>query len=197
MGMENVRDGKLLYHLTRINNLDSILAKGLLSRKIVKNNNVNFCDVADKEIISKRTMLGLDEYIPFHFHPYSSFDVAVKNTYQGEKFIYICISRNKAKYKKFKILTRHPLNLEECMLMDYEEGFDAIDWDTMHSKGREDDYDKKVKMAECLTNLSVPAKFFQCIYVSNNETKLSVEKSLEEHGITKKPPYVNVAKWLK
>lgn len=80
--------------------------------------------------------------------------------------------------------------------MDYEEGFEAIDWDTMHSKGREDDYAKKVKMAECLTDLRIPAEVFHCIYVKNDETKLLVEKSLEEYEITKKPPYVNVMPWF-
>jgi hypothetical protein len=47
MGIENARNGKLLYHLTRLYNLDSILENGLLSRKTVKDNNMRFSDVAD------------------------------------------------------------------------------------------------------------------------------------------------------
>ena len=78
MAIDNIKTGKLLYHLTRLSNLDSILEHGLISRKLVKDNGVRFFDIADSEIISKRTELGLDEYTPFHFHPYSSFDVAVK-----------------------------------------------------------------------------------------------------------------------
>lgn len=80
--------------------------------------------------------------------------------------------------------------------MNYEEGFNAIDWNVMHIKGREDDYAKKVKMAECLTNLSISAEFFHCIYVEDNKTKQLVEKSLKENGIIKKPPYVDIAKWF-
>ena len=92
MGINNVKQGKLIYHLTKLSNLDSILKYGLLPRKYIINNNISFGDVADKKIISKRALLGLDIYTPFHFHPFSSFDVAVKNTYSNEKFIYICYS---------------------------------------------------------------------------------------------------------
>ncbi|PSA96911.1 DarT ssDNA thymidine ADP-ribosyltransferase family protein [Bacillus halotolerans] len=197
MAIGNIKTGKLLYHLTRFSNLDSILEYGLVSRKIVKDNDVRFFDVADQEIITKRTELGLDEYIPFHFHPYSSFDVAVKNTYSNEEFIYICISREIAKHNKFKILPRHPLNNEETyQLYEYDEGFDAIDWDTMHTLGTEDRNTKSVKMAECLTNLIVPPKVFQCIYVKSEETRKIVEEKLKAKGITQNPPYINIGRWL-
>lgn len=196
MGIEDIKQGKLLYHLTKLSNLDSILKHGLLSRKHINDNKIQFSDVADKDIISKRTRLGLDIYTPFHFHPYSSFDVAVKGTYPDEDFIYICILRTVAQHNRFKILPKHPLNMEECTLMEYEEGFKEIDWNTMHTKGINDNYTKQVKMAECLTRLIVPAKVFQCIYVKNNDIRPFVEKNLEDNGIVSKPPFVNLAKWL-
>ncbi|WP_019377557.1 DarT ssDNA thymidine ADP-ribosyltransferase family protein [Virgibacillus halodenitrificans] len=197
MAIEDVKTKKLLYHLTRLSNLDSILEHGLVSRKLVKDKSVRFFDVADQEIITKRTELGLDEYTPFHFHPYSSFDVAVKSTFADEEFIYICILREVAKHNKFKVLPRHPLNNEETyQLYEYEEGFKTIDWDTMHTLGTEERYTKSVKMAECLTNLRVPADVFQCIYVKNEDTKATVQQKLQSKGFTKKPPYVDIGPWL-
>jgi len=197
MAIGNIKKGKLLYHLTRLSHLDSILEHGLISRKLVKDNDVRFFDIADSEIISKRTELGLDEYTPFHFHPYSSFDVAVKSTYEDEDFMYICITRELAKHNKFKILPRHPLNNEDnYQLYDYEEGFEAIDWDTMHTLGTEDRYTKNVKMAECLTSLIVPAKLFHCIYVKNEETRSVVRNKLQSKGIIKTPPFVDIGPWL-
>jgi len=197
MAIGDIKTSKLLYHLTRLSNLDSILEHGLVSRKLVKDNDVRFFDIADQEIITKRTELGLDEYTPFHFHPYSSFDVAVKNTYSDEEFIYICITRMLAKENNFKILPRHPLNNEEgYQLYDYNEGFEAIDWDTMHTLGTEDRYTKNVKMAECLTPLIVPAKHFQCIYVKNEATKAVVKNKLQSSGIYKTPPFVDIGPWL-
>ncbi|CAM3309750.1 DarT ssDNA thymidine ADP-ribosyltransferase family protein [Filibacter tadaridae] len=197
MAMGNIKEGKLLYHLTRLSNLDSIIEHGLVSRKLVKDNDVQFFDIADQKIITKRTELGLDEFTPFHFHPYSSFDVAVKSTYADEEFIYICIRRGLAKDNNFKILPRHPLNDEEnFQLYDYDEGFEAIDWETMHTLGTEDRYTKNVKMAECLTPLIVPAKLFHCIYVRNEEIRSLVKEKLQSKGITKTPPFVDIGHWL-
>lgn len=196
MGIDNVKSGKLIYHLTRLSNLDSILKYGLLPRKYIIDNSIAFGDVANEDIISKRSLLGLDIYTPFHFHPYSSFDVAVKNTYSYEKFMYLCLSRSVAENNQFKILPRHPLNMEECNLMDYSEGFEDIDWDTMQSKGREDDYAKKVKMAECLTDKRIQVKCLQSICVKDEESKEIVENKLKAYGITKSPPYVNIMPWV-
>ena len=94
MGLEGVREKKLLNHLTKVANMEAIIKYGLLSRRWLLEHKVVFGDVAAPQIISKREELGLDPYIPFHFHPYSAFDVAVKNTYSTEKFVYICIIKS-------------------------------------------------------------------------------------------------------
>lgn len=112
MAMGDVKNVKLIYHLTELSNLDSILEHGLLSRKDMIEKKLIFEDIADQEIISKRKQLGLDGYVPFHFHPYSSFDVAVKSKYYNSEFIYICVERALARHNKFKILTTHPISAE-------------------------------------------------------------------------------------
>lgn len=195
MARGSVKKGKLLYHLTSLKHLDSILSEGLLPRsKLI--NNIEFKDIADKQIISQRNTIGLSEYIPFHFHPYSSFDVAVRHNYFEEEFIYVCITRELARYNNFKILIKHPLSIEDFILLDYEKGFEEIDWEAMDTLGTEDNYIKQVKMAECLTNLIIPARLFQCIGVRNEEIKEIVEDKLIDHGIIRKPPYVDIRKWF-
>lgn len=62
----------------------------------------------------------------------------------------------------------------------------------MHTPGTEDRYTKSVKMAECLTNLGVPANVFHCIYVKNDKTQAIVQDKLQSKRITKKPPYVDL-----
>lgn len=196
MGLKDTKTGKLLYHLTRLENIDSIFEHGLMSRKYITEQKIKFNDVANLDIISKRTELGLDDLIPFHFHPYSSFDVAVKNTFSNEEFIYICITREGAKHNEFKILPKHPLTIDECTLFEYDRGFNSIDWETMHRLGTDDDYTKHVKMAECLTGKRIPADCFHCIYVKSDESKILIKKKLINKGILKSPPYVDVQKWL-
>lgn len=191
MGIETAKTGKLLYHLTKLDNLESIIKYGLLPRKKVIEQKINFGDIANPEIISKRTELGLDAYTPFHFHPYSAFDVAVKHTYQEQDMIYLCFDRELARMNHFKILPLHPLSAEECVLYDYDEGFQRIDWGTMMEKNRTDDYAKHVKMAECLTEKTIPINHFRCIYVALEDVKEKTIFILNENGVDFPPPFIN------
>ncbi len=197
MGLEGVREKKLLYHLTKVNNMKAIVNHGLLPRRYLVEKDMLFGDVADPKIIRKREELNLDKYTPFHFHPYSAFDVAVKNTYSTEKFVYICIKRALAEFNNFKILIRHPLSQQECTLYDYSEGMNNIDWDTMEKAGITDEYSRNVKMAECLTDKRIPAELFQCVYVPDEETKQYIEELFQNKEITEQPPYVDIqSKWF-
>lgn len=195
MGMENIKTGKWIYHLTELSNLDSILEHGLLSRKNLIERELIFEDIADQEIISKRKQLGLDDYVPFHFHPYSSFDKAVKSTYFDREFIYICVSREWARDNEFKILTTHPTSAQASDLYDYDEGLENIDWVAMHTKGTENARIKHIKMAECLTNIIILPEYFQCIGVSNYKTKALVQEKLKAYGSIN-PPYVDKRNWF-
>lgn len=197
MGLEGVKDKKLLYHLTRMGNMERIVNYGLLPRRYLLEHKMIFGDVADPQIIDKREELGLDVYTPFHFHPYSAFDVAVKNTYAGEKFVYICIKRALAEFNNFKILIKHPLSQQECVLYDYVDGIKNIDWDTMERAGVTDEYSRNVKMAECLTDKRISAELFQCVYVPDLEARQYIEELFQKKGILEQPPYVSVQpKWF-
>lgn len=192
MGLENVKSGKLLYHLTELKNLESIIRFGLIPRKVLLENTVTFEDIANLEIIVKRERLGLDEYIPFHFHPYTAFDLAVKKQHANDEVMYICIRRELARRNNFKVLPKHPLSLEDCQLYDYEEGFKRIDWDTMAKVGLTDPDSKQTKMAECLSAKVIPVDCFQCFYVPSEQSKEFAENTLRAYGIKFPPPFVNV-----
>ena len=192
MGLENVKSGKLLYHLTELKNLESIIRFGLIPRKVLLENTVTFEDIANPEIIVKRERLGLDEYIPFHFHPYTAFDLAVKKQHANDEMMYICIHRELARRNNFKVLPKHPLSLEDCQLYDYEEGFKRIDWDTMAKVGLTDPDSKQTKMAECLSAKVIPVDCFQCFYVPSEQSKEFAENTLRAYGIKFPSPFVNV-----
>ena len=51
---KDIRNKLLLYHLTKLDNLDDIIKNGLLSRKSLLESNTSFADIADPEIITKR-----------------------------------------------------------------------------------------------------------------------------------------------
>ena len=191
--MKNIKEGKLLYHLTKLSNLDSILEFGLVSRRTLEESCTTFADIADPEIMRKRKEFNLDSYIPFHFHPYSSFDVAVKKSHE-EEFIYICISRKFAKNNGFLILPKHPLSADEVQLLDYDTGLTNIDWDAMESSSTESEYNKNVRMAECLTDKKIYINDFFSIAVKDEETKKIINSKLKNR--TGKKPYIDIQPWL-
>lgn len=192
-GIEDAKTKNLIYHLTQVDNFESIVQNGLLPRRTIIERRMGFSNVADMEIISKRTELGLDVYTPFHFHPYSAFDVAVKNTYDAQRMMYMCVYRSLARQQGFKILPKHPLSVDECVLYDYDEGFDLIDWDTLTTKNLNTDYAKEVKMAECLTEKRIPISWFAQLYVPSQDVCDEVTGIMDDYGINPyERPGVNV-----
>ncbi|GMO15559.1 MAG: hypothetical protein Pg6A_01710 [Termitinemataceae bacterium] len=88
-----VSDGKMIYHLTALDNIESIIRHGLLCRE-----NINpITDVADQEIIEKRRVMGLLSYVPFHFFVKNPFDGAVIKNHFDTKFVYLSVYRSDAK----------------------------------------------------------------------------------------------------
>ena len=61
----SVENGKLLWHLTALENIESIFKNGLSCRK--KLISKSFVDIADTNILESRAKFGLENYIPFHF----------------------------------------------------------------------------------------------------------------------------------
>lgn len=194
MTLKNAQKMKQLFHLTPLFNMESIIKNGLKSRNLLNNNQEAFIDIAAPEILDKRNWQRLGDYIPFHFHPYSAFDFAVKNSHRDIKFVYITIKRDFARYARFKVIPSHPLSNsgQPLEFFDYDEGFSTIDWEAVATPGNSDPYVKSAKMAECLADRTIPATLFQNVYVPDLETKEYIEQLFQNNGIVEQPPYVNV-----
>lgn len=185
------KDGRLLYHLTAVENLESILSNGLAPRNIIG----KFTDVADQQIIDKRTEKDLNGLVPFHFFAGSPFAGAVQRRHNEKSFVFITVSRSFAKLNGFKILTQHPLSLEDCTPKSYEDGFASIDWDTMEKREYQDHNCCEICMAECLSpNVIHPSNFFS-IYTKNDEINEHVS-TLRNKLLGNKAFNVNTNKFL-
>ncbi|EJM67010.1 hypothetical protein PMI30_02456 [Pseudomonas sp. GM50] len=131
---KNIKEQKLLYHLTSIENLDGIFQEGLKPRADL----TNFKDVADSEILKKRQALELDRYVPFHWFAANPFDGSVQRNRPDAKFVLISVYRSIAKQNGWKIIPRHPLASDSIQLLDYDEGFEAIEWEVMNTREYQD-----------------------------------------------------------
>ena len=160
------KEGRLLYHLTSVENFDSILRNGLHPRITVEN---DFIDIANQEIIQHRKIRGLDSFVPFHFFCSNPFDGAVQKSFSEKKFIFITIQRSFARNNNFQILKRHPLSTNCGSLMTYDEGFNAIEWDKMGTRDYSDNECKEICMAECLSpRVILPNEFF-CVFAPSQD----------------------------
>ncbi|WP_314918890.1 DarT ssDNA thymidine ADP-ribosyltransferase family protein [Pseudomonas helleri] len=176
----SIKDQFFVYHLTSVENLDSIFKDGLKPRASL----TDFTDVADEEILSKRKALELDAYVPFHWFAGNPFDGRVQRDRPKSKFVQITVYRSFAKSKGWKIIPHHPLADEKIELLSYDAGFDAINWDLMDARDYHNARSKRVCMAECLSPGVVHPRDFSRIYVPNNEVKQLCEAKLKNANLT-------------
>jgi hypothetical protein len=179
----SIRDGKLLYHLTELNNLETIIDYGLLSRDELINRGIKFDNVANSEILAFRKQHGLQKFVPFHFFPNTPFDGSVQKTYMRDEFIYLCLQRQVAREYNFKIIPRHPLSMLPFKMYNYVDGLRVIDWETMDCRDYSNYECKEICMAECIYDQPIPIDWFICINVKNENIKNYVEEVLYQYDI--------------
>lgn len=185
----NRKEGKLLYHLTAMDNLESIIKNGLMSRNNVSHH--SFVDIADQEIIGKRdSKLALNDYVPFHFYMGNPFDGRVfLNNNSNEikkKFVYLCVRRAFAKANNWKIIPSHPLNEDNTQICNYDDGFSKINWSIIDKKPMPnylDNYEREVCMAECVSPVTIPFSSIALIKTPDEETKEQVESIMKKYNL--------------
>jgi len=192
-----IKDGKLLYHLTALSNIESILKYGLKPRA---NLTEVFKDVAEQDIIDFRNSNNISNLVPFHFFAGIPFSGRVQKDHPSEEFVYITVHRDVAKRKdnNFKIFPTHPKHMKPLEIFDYEEGFEKIDWNLMETRDYSNTECKETCMAECVAlHSSVPSKAFHSIIVKSIEVKNYLEKLCQKiyNKDCKQTFYIDVEEW--
>ncbi len=187
-----IEDGKLLYHITAIDNLNKIIKTGLKSRKsLTDDENAGFTDVADKNILKGREEHSLNKMVPFHFFANNPFDGKVKKDKNKTEFCIITVARSYAIDNNWLIIPKHPLASGRIEILSYKDGFDKIDWNTMNLRDYADDNCKSICMAECLSQNKVEANCFHSIYVKDEVSEKIVLDMLKENKISNVGVFVN------
>lgn len=181
-------EGKLLYHITHVDNMQSILNNGLMSRQQLLNMKNQFVDIANPEIIEKRDEYNhLSNYVLFHFFAKNPFDCAVCHAYGINNMAIITINRERHKDNKFRIIPTHPLDTNTPKIYNYEEGYPLIAWDILDMPANRDYNDpiiKKACMAECIVEDIIQPEDFYFVYVYNEQTKSKINKMMNQQKIT-------------
>lgn len=184
--MADIKDQKLIYHLTDINHLPSILKLGLLPRSKI----TSFSDVADPDILDSRKKLSLENYVPFHFFARNPFDGRVQVDHPDKDFILLAINRTLAQAQNWRVIPRHPLDSSSPVIYNYNEGFSEVDWKIMNTRSYDNAECKSICMAECLSPETVHPTRFSRIFVRSADDKTKVDLALNVAKV-KTPVSVN------
>ena len=194
---QSIKDGKLLYHLTALSNMESILTNGLQPRASLGN---SFIDIAEQDIIDFRNAHKISNVIPFHFFAGTPFAGRVQIDHPEKEFVYLTLHRNTASSTKnnFKIFPTHPKHMNPLAVYDYKEGFSMIDWELMEKRDYSDPECKEVCMAECVgVYKRISSKSFHSIIVRTDDAKQHLEALCQKiYGNNCKPNFhIDVAAW--
>lgn len=170
--MPSPKDGKLLYHLTHLDNMDSILELGLMSRNTLSR---VFTDVANPEIIAGRREYNVDlgDYVPFHFYVKNPFDLAVCRRFGAENMAIIAIWRPRGDCAGYYVVPNHPLSGSPEFL-PYQEGFEQVNWQLLENNGERHYTDPDIRhacMAECDVDRVIQPREFAFVYVKTEEAR--------------------------
>ena len=185
--MPSPKDGKLLYHLTHINNIESILKYGLMSRNELDG---GFTDTADPEIISGRHEYSVDlsDYVPFHFFVKNPYDGAVCKKHEAENMAIIAIWRPTVNFEGYYIIPNHPLSGSPEFL-PYCEGFEKVPWHLMDNSNDRSYSNRVIKnacMAECDVDHTISAADFAFVFVKTEDAKNRILQMPNASSIQKK-----------
>ena len=189
------KDGKLLYHLTHVDNIASVLENGLQPRANL--NAGDFKDTADPNIIEERKSYkdGLSHYIPFHFFVKNPYDGAVCKTEGSENMAIIAIQRPEDCFNGYYIVPNHPLSGNPDFF-PYQEGFKKVRWDLIDERDYSDPEVKQACLAECDVDHPIDPQNFAFIYVKNETVGNKVRDLCKSAGFEKLAPKVQVNPYM-
>lgn len=202
-----------IYHITPIDNLESILsAGGLLAYNVMLETETNYTNIAYENIQDRRATIRvpcgrggvLHDYVPFYFAPRSPMLYTinrgnVKGYTQGQAAVIHLVS------DVFEIDIRGLdfVFTDGHAVMTFTDFFDdlnylgAIDWDVMESRywndTNEDNDRKRRRQAEFLVHNFLPGQLITEIGVINSTIKAQTENILQ--NFTHKPSVIVRNNW--
>ena len=187
---------KSLYYITHVNNLPSILQRGILSHEQVENQGVQTEPIYNKEIVGKRQLIkapdgkNLWEFANLYFQPRNAMLYQVIHNADPKDIAIVAVKPQILNIPGSFIATGNAAH-SLSGIVPIGEGIKIITgmWDVLQSDWwKEEDGSKRKIMAECLIPNSVPPEFIQTIYVSGHKVAETTKALIAT--VPKSPPIV-------
>lgn len=183
---------KGLYYITHIDNLPSILKRGILSHERIETENIAFTPIYDKGIVQNRrdilTPSGktLWNFANFYFQPRNPMLYRVLHEKSADKIAIVSVIPSLLERDDIHISTGNAAHsLSEILIASGgKKKIPQIIKDTVNVEWwREEDGSKRRIMAECLIPDYLSPALIQTIYVATHSTKEKVEASIKSSSI--------------
>jgi hypothetical protein len=188
--MASQRAIKSLYYITHVDNLPSILERGILSHQRMIDENVPYTPIYDAQIVTRRQSRmtpdnkSLWEYANLFFQARNPMMYRVILESDKSQIAVLAVNRQVLRIPELFIATGNAASAESAIL-PFKDGCDSLDWKALNSEWWiPEDGSKRRIMAECLIPAVVPPHHIHTIYVANVQSADSIRKKV--------PPSVSV-----
>jgi len=184
-------DIKNLYYITHIQNLPSIITKGILSHGEVEKDNVDFTPIYDSGIVSKRKdkltpeQQSLWQYANLYFQPRNPMMYRVVNE-KNKRDIAVVAIKPSVLSQPGVIITDGNAASSVTSFYDVSQGRKILqnNWTIIQNDWwKDDDGSKRKIMCECLVAKQVNPDLIDSIFVVDNQTQTKVKKILASVNI--------------
>lgn len=188
-------DVKNLYYITHVDNLPSILSRGILSHNQIESQNVAYRAIYDSEIVSNRKLKktpggkSLWDYANVYFQPRNPMLYRVIHE-KGRKDIAVLGLQPGALQIPGALITDGNAANSPTSFYQLKDGLEALaeNWKTINSEWWNSmDGSKRKIMAECLVPDLIPPGFIHTIYVADHKTAAQVRERITSIPVIPEP----------
>ena len=179
-----------LYYITPVQNIVSILERGILSHDTIEKEGIQYYTIYDKDVLAHRlskVALGgrrLTSYANFYFQPSNSMLFSLVKKYDPDSIVVVGVSPTILKTKGVLITNGNAAN-NETMIFPVEMRSEVLGIikDVLESETWSPDQ-KRSRMAECLYPDRVPPDKITRIYVRGREAKTKLLEHIAGTGFS-------------
>lgn len=169
---------KNLYYITHIDNVPSILERGILSHERIKAENIQFTPIYDEQIVENRHRIQtpdgntLWDFANLFFQPRNAMLYRVLHEKSADDIAVLAVLQDILNRPDIFISTGNAAHSLSDILPASEgrKVISQIKKDTDKEYWTEEDGSKRKMMAECLVPNVIPPEFIQGIYVASYDT---------------------------
>ncbi|MDE0502745.1 MAG: DUF4433 domain-containing protein, partial [Candidatus Poribacteria bacterium] len=181
-----------LYYITHINNLHSILEKGILSHERIEQLGLGYTSIYNEGVVSKRRNKStpggesLWHYANLYFQPRNPMMYSIVSTRDKENLVVIGISKE-VLYEHGVLFTDGNAANAPTQFYSQSDGLKILkqQWNAIRNDWwNKDDGSKRKIMAECLVPNSVNSKHINSLFVVNTAIGSRVKQIVGERQIS-------------